>query len=293
MDTRSRAAATTALLLTASVGGLAATSGAAQASHTRPADRAHSLTVTIKSTKSGPQLSESSIRPGNTMFKVVRHGAGGSLEVLRLKKGYSLADAAGDFALAFPSGNTPPDVHAVRRVDRNVVFYGGMPVPKKGDGPNWFGVKIDKHAKYWVVNLDKNSVGSFKAKGHKERRSLPKPTGFLNMTKGNLWKAPKHDPRKGWMTTTNHASEPHFVVLDKVKPSTTKKDVADYFMNPTGPPTFVLPTEVDAEVVSPGHTMIWHYGTSAGKYVALCFWPSKVDGTPHAFMGMWKLFKLK
>ncbi len=47
-----------------------------------------------------------------------------------------------------------------------------------------------------------------------------------------------------------------------------------------------------AEVVSPEHTMIWRYGTSVGKYLVLCFWPSKVDGTPHAFMGMWKVFRL-
>ena len=44
--------------------------------------------------------------------------------------------------------------------------------------------------------------------------------------------------------------------------------------------------------MSPGHTVIWRYHTSAGKYLALCFWPSNVDGGPHAFMGMWKLFHL-
>jgi hypothetical protein len=292
MDTRTRVAAASALLLTASIAGLAATSGAAEATHGHPAGRAGSLTVTIKSTGKGPQLSKQSVRPGNTMFKVVRGNVGGTMEVLRLKQGYTIKDAAADFAKAFPKGNGQADVKAVRRVDHNVVFYGGMPVPAKGDGPNWFGAKIDKRGTYYVINLDKNTLATFQAKGPGEKRSLPKPTGYLNMVKGNFWKAPKSDPHKGWMTTTNHAAEPHFVVLDKVKKNTTKKDVADFFMNPTGPPTFILPTEVDAEVVSPGHTMIWHYGTSAGKYVALCFWPSKVDGTPHAFMGMWKLFEL-
>jgi hypothetical protein len=292
MDTRSRTAATAALLLTASVGGLAATSGAAEATHARPADRAGSLTITIKSTGKGPKLSQDRIRPGNTLFKVERGNVGGTIEVLRLRKGYTIADAASDFAKAFPKGNTPPDVHAVRRVDKNVVFYGGMPVPAQGDKPNVFGAKIDTTGTYYVVNLDKNNLATFKSKGHSQKRSLPKPTGYLNMVKGNFWKAPKSDPKKGWMTTTNHATEPHFVVLDKVKPGTTKQDVQDFFDNPTGPPTFLLPTEVDAEVVSPGHTMIWRYGTSAGKYLAMCFWPSKVDGTPHAFMGMWKLLKL-
>lgn len=69
MQTRYRAAAT-ALLLTATTG-LAAT-GAAQASGTHhPGARAASrLVVTIKSTANGVKLSESKIRPGNTIFKV-------------------------------------------------------------------------------------------------------------------------------------------------------------------------------------------------------------------------------
>jgi hypothetical protein len=292
MDTRSRAAATTALLLTASVGGLAASSGAAQASHTHPSDRAGSLTVTIKSTGKGPKLSQNTLRPGNTMFRVVRGNSGGSMEVLRLKPGYTFAEAAGDFAKAFPSGNTPPDVHAVRRIDKNVVFYGGMPVPAKGASATKFGVDIDKAATYYVINLNKNSVSSFQAKGSHQKRSLPDATGFLNMVPGNFWKAPKSDPKKGWMSTTNHAAEPHFVVLPKVKASTTKGDVQNWISTPSGPPPFAVGPEVDANIVSPGHTMIWRYHTSAGKYLALCFWPSKVDGRPHAFMGMWKLFHL-
>ena len=30
-----------------------------------------------------------------------------------------------------------------------------------------------------------------------------------------------------------------------------------------------------------------------GKYLVMCFWPSKMDGvTPHAVMGMFRLFHL-
>ena len=34
------------------------------------------------------------------------------------------------------------------------------------------------------------------------------------------------------------------------------------------------------------------YDLPRGQYLAQCFWPSKIDGTPHAFMGMLKLFHL-
>ena len=68
------------------------------------------------------------------MFKVVRgkHG-GGLLQVLRLKKGYSLTDAFGDFAAGVPQQRTA-DVAAVSRIDRNVVFYGGMG-PRRASAP--------------------------------------------------------------------------------------------------------------------------------------------------------------
>jgi hypothetical protein len=294
MHTRSKAAAT-ALLLTAATAGLALSHGSAEAqgSHHPSAARVATPTVTITSKKAGPKLSVDRIRPGNTLFKVVRGGAGGSMQVLRLKKGYSFKKAASDFGKAF--GQTT-DVQAVRRIDKNVVFYGGMPVPAKGDKPNIWGVDIDKAGKYFVLNLDKNTLAVLVAKGSHQHRALPVAKGRLGMktTTGgaNAFTAPKNDPRKGWMKTTNNAGEPHFIVLDKVKESTTNQDVADALMSPNQPP-FILGPELDTEVISPGHTFVWKYGTSKGKYLALCFWPSKVDGTPHAIMGMFKLFHLK
>jgi hypothetical protein len=299
MHTRSRAAATTALLLTASVTGLAAVGGPAQATrHTTAARSAPTLTVTVTTKKATNKLSTHTLRPGKTMFKVVRGGAGGLIQVLRLKPGYTIGDASSDFALAFPNGNTPPDVHAVRRVDRNVVFYGGMETPKPGvTSPNKWGIDIDHHGTYYVVNLDRNNLATFAAKGKHQRRSLPAKDGWVNMATAsdgvsNVFKAPKTDPHKGWMKTTNNAKEPHFVVMDKVKKSTTKQDVED-FITGHGPPPFANPpAEIDTGVVSPGHTMVWKYGTPKGRYLTWCFWPSKIDGTPHAFMGMFKLLDL-
>jgi len=45
-------------------------------------------------------------------------------------------------------------------------------------------------------------------------------------------------------------------------------------------------------VISPGHTMVWKYALPKGKYIIMCFWPSKTDGMPHFSMGMYKLFHL-
>ena len=61
-------------------------------------------------------------------------------------------------------------------------------------------------------------------------------------------------------------------------------------MSPTGPPTFIAKdgAATDTGVISPGHTFRWKYCLPKGKYFSACFWPSKVDGTPHAFMGMFE-----
>jgi hypothetical protein len=293
MHTRSRAAAT-ALLLTASAAGIAVTNGSAHASGTHPSSKAGAttLTVTITSTRSGPHLSVDRLRPGKTLFKVMPGHTHGTIQVLRLKPGYSLRHATSDFAKAF--GQTT-DVKAVRRIDRNVVFYGGMGVPAADAKPNWWGVDLDKADRYYAVNLDKNTLTPFTVRGTHQRRSLPAATGWLNMatssTGANVFRAPKSDPHRGWMRTTNNAAEPHFVVLDRVKESTTKADVLAALSSPN-PPAFDLGTKADTNVISPGHSFVWHYGTHRGKYLAMCFWPSKVDGTPHAFMGMFKLFHL-
>jgi hypothetical protein len=38
--------------------------------------------------------------------------------------------------------------------------------------------------------------------------------------------------------------------------------------------------------------MVWRYSYPRGKYLELCFWPSKEDGTTHAEMGMWNFITL-
>jgi len=296
MQTRSRAAATTALLLTASVTGLAAVSGTAQATtHTRTAARAsHKLTVTITSTAHGPRLSVDTISPGKTMFKVVRKNAGGSMEVARFKHGYTIADFATDAGGLFTG-----DLAAIARVDDNVEFYGGMPVATKADPTAVFkfGVDVDARGTYYVINIDKQTFTTLTVKGAPENRSLPAATGKLGMKLSHTFAAPATDPHRGWMKTTNNATQPHFLVLDRVKKSTTDAQVAAYFGTfppPPGPPSFAFAGggEVSTEVVSPGRTVIWKYKTHAGRYLAQCYYPDRDTGMPHAFMGMWKLIDL-
>jgi hypothetical protein len=226
------------------------------------------------------------------MFKVVRGNAGGSMQLLRLRAGYSKARAVSDFGKLF-SGQSNKRV--VRRVDKNIVFYGGMGVPGRGESAKWWGTNLDARDTYYVVNLKKGTMATLKVRGAHQRRSFPATHGHINMadtsTGANVFRTSASIPHRGWTRSTNRAMEPHFVVLNRVAESTTRADVAAYFASGAqGAPSFGRPGGWDTNVISPGHTFIWKYHVPRGKYVVMCFWPSKMDGqTPHAFMGMFNL----
>jgi hypothetical protein len=293
MQTRHRAAAT-ALLLTATAGLAAAGGSSAQAAGTHTGHRAAStLVVKIKDTGSAVSLSDSRIRPGNTIFKVAPHGKGSSgLQVFRLLNGYTLTEAFTDLNAAFGG-----DVPSVKRVDKNIRFYGGNQMNAKGGDPTYWGVKIDKTGTYYVLDVDSNALTKLKVKGTTQKRTLPAKDGWVNMAStksgGNKFVVGKNNPKSGWMSSTNHAKEPHFVDLGHVKKTTTTKKVANCFAG-SGPCNFNASDHAAAAagVISPGKTMIWSYSLTKGKYLVDCFWPSKMTGAPHAIMGMFKLFHL-
>jgi hypothetical protein len=294
MQTRHRAAAT-ALLLTATAGLAAAGGGTAQASGSHTDHRAtNKLVITIKTKAGGVKLSDSRFRPGNTVFRVKNAGGKGLIQVLRLRPGYTLDQAFADFQAGFGGS---PDVKAIRRVDRNVVFYGGMPTPGKPSKParKW-AVNLGKASTYYAVNLDAGTLAPFKVKGTTQRRAMPAQDGFVNAKisknpSGNTFKAGKHNAASGWMSTTNRAKEPHFVDLQQVKKGTTNADISQWFKG--GPnPTVKGGAKSGTGVISPGHRFLWSYNLTKGRFVAMCFWPSKIDGTPHAIMGMHTVFNL-
>jgi hypothetical protein len=298
MQTRYRAAAT-ALLLTAT-GGMAATGGAAQASgtHHTSSRAAHAKVVTIKSHQGSVTLSDSSFRPGNTVFKVKNRGSRGLVQVFRLRQGYTLDDAFRDIPQLFTDPPTAKSIKAVNRVDKNNVFYGGMSSPRdRKDPASKWAVKIDKPGTYYVVNLDKNLPPvTFTAAGAMQKRPLPPSSGRITAVsthhgRGNDFRAGKHNAASGWMSTANKALEPHFVEVDQVKPGTKDKDVTRMFHG--GPVVFVRHgASAGTGVISPGHRFLWSYHVPHGRYAAMCFWPSKRNGMPHALMGMHAVFNL-
>jgi hypothetical protein len=97
---------------------------------------------------------------------------------------------------------------------------------------------------------------------------------------------------------TNTGEQPHFIVLVKGPDDLTMDDVmAILAADATGgtPPPGVPNPETDFEdigetsLLSAGKTMWLEFDLAPGTYVALCFFPDRETGMPHAALGMVQL----
>jgi hypothetical protein len=290
MQTRYRAAAT-ALLLTATAG-LAATGGSAEASgtHHTSSKAARTLTITVKSKAHALKVSDDTFRPGNTMFRVKNidgKDSNGLVQLLRLRHGYTLADAFNDIPQIFGG-----DVAAIKRVDKNVVFYGGMNAKGDRSNPQKWAANLNTSGTYYLVNFDTQKLAPLKVRGSQQDRAIPSRDGFINTKTShnrahNTFKAGRHNAASGWMSTRNKAHEPHFVDIEQVKKGTTNADITALFNGTASSNPFVRHgAGTDTGVISPGHRFLWAYDLKPAKYAVMCFWPSIMNGKPHAEMGM-------
>lgn len=283
------AAATLATSLAATTFGTASASGAtahrAAAAHTT-ARRLPPVVVNVRVTKDGLTRSRSNFRPGNTIVNIRSAGGGGTVEVMRLHHGYTLAELRQDFSTLFNG-----DVQAVRSIDKHVEFYGGSQVYKHRTAS--FATYLHR-GHYLIANLDKGTLTRMRVAGDRQLRSLPHATGRVNFVREDRFGNPGVRRHSGWMRTTNRTDEPHFVDLGRVKASTTRHMVKKYFdEGAQGQPDWALKAMAGTLVVGPGHTVLWRYHLPRGKYLEMCWWPSDEDGMPHALMGMWALTHLR
>ncbi|GAB3776023.1 hypothetical protein FB382_004291 [Nocardioides ginsengisegetis] len=293
MHLLSRFVAVATLASTALAGATLAPTGAAATPAGAPAiqrpagaTQAPPVRVTITVAEDGSiRRSLTGFRPGATIFDI-RSAGSGSVELLRLHDGYSLKELQGDFGGIF-NGN----LKKIRRIDRNVEFYGGTFV-EKGEAPS-FATRLDA-GQYYLVNLDRGTWRTLRVTGKVQQRWMPVSHGPINMVGEHDFSEPRRMHHSGWMRSTNKTDEPHFVELAQVKESTTAAKVRRYFASgANGDPSWALPGHGGTLVIGAGHTVAWSYDVPRGKYLTMCFWPSDENGMPHAAMGMWKLAHLR
>ncbi|HEY7045260.1 MAG TPA: hypothetical protein VH419_16440 [Nocardioidaceae bacterium] len=280
----------TSLSLSSPSAGLTSATAAPRepASHVRhvpvPAPVVH-VHVTVK--KHRIIASKSGFRPGNTVVDLSSEGGGiAAIQLLRLRSGYTFAE--------FQADVESDNIQALRRIDRDAIFYGGMPVYERR--ASHFGARLDA-GRYFLIDFDHPRIGRLLIEGAPERRSLPRSTGSINMVldhQQHRFQTPRRLPRSGWLRQTNHTDEPHFMDMIRIKSSTTRKQVRRFYSG-QGPedPSWVLHNYSGTFLISPGRSVVWRYAFPRGKYLEACYWPSREDGTTHAEMGMWNFTTLE
>lgn len=244
------------------------------------------LTVTMSangiSTSSG-----TTVHAGRVMIRVVSTGGEHDLQLAKLARGYSLAQASKDFAGLFGPGNVP----AVRRVDRNVHFLGGASVTP--GHPALFAETLYAGT-YQLIDTNGPAHSVLNVVGTPPRRGWVAQSSTIIGNRQDRFQSPATLPHTGWTLFRDTSDEPHFIVLQQVKPGTTAKQIGDFLASGSnGAPPFALAGSASSGIVSGGTQMLWHYALPAGRYAMLCFWPDDATGMPHANMGMYKLVTLR
>ena len=100
-------------------------------------------------------------------------------------------------------------------------------------------------------------------------------------------------PSDGDIRFINLSTEsPHFLELQHVTESTTRKDVINSFSS-NGQPSFLLPGTQDIDVLTSNQRMNVHLHLPPGKYAEMCFFPDPKTGEPHALMGMVRMVHVR
>jgi hypothetical protein len=283
---RIRAVAAAGATVVLSGTALVAATPAALAASAVPTVTVHVTAKSITFSGGGATTSNgvTTLHAGRIHFHVTTGKGDHALQIMRFHNGYTAQQAQQDFQSAFNG-----DVPAIDRIDHGVVFRGGAEA--KPHLPGDMVVTLAK-GQFMAVDQNGNAVASLQIVGKSPARvSQPSSGSFIAYTYG--WVTSSNLPAKGWVKFSNHADQPHFLVLQHVKSDTTNKMVRDFINSgANGNPSWGLKESAESGVVSPGTSQKVTYDLPAGKYLVACFWPDYFTGMPHMFMGMWKLVTL-
>jgi hypothetical protein len=224
------------------------------------------------------------LHAGRYHFHVVSAAGDHTLQFLNFRNGYTADQATQDFQSAFEG-----DVPAVQRIDNGVVFRGGADARKGNPGDMVVTLPAGQHV---AIDQNGDAVAPLNVVGKVgDTPKTPSDGKYTAFSYG--WGVSSHLPASGTVKFANQADQPHFLVLQRVKSSTTSKQVRKFINSGAqGNPTWALKATAESGVVSPGKSQLFDYDLPAGKYFIACFWPDYFNGMPHFLMGMWKLVTL-
>ncbi len=275
-------AAASAALVAATV---AVTAAPAQAASVRTVTvRMSDAAITFHGGGATTENGVTTLRPGRYTFHVVSKSGGHALQLIRFQNGYTADQAQKDFGDAFNG-----DVAAVQRIDNGVVFLAGAGAAPKH--PSDMGVTLPA-GQLAAIDQNGDAMAPINVTGTRTKSAAMGHRGrYTSFTYG--WGVSKRLPASGTVTFANQSDQPHFLVIQRVKSSTTNAKVRRYVKSGLQQdPPWALKASTSSGVVSAGKRQLLSYDLPAGKYVIACFWPDYFTGMPHIMMGMWKLVRL-
>jgi hypothetical protein len=226
------------------------------------------------------------IHAGRVIFKVVARTGGHPLQLLRLHEGYTWRQAQQDIDAAFRG-----DLDAIRRVDHKISFLGGSSA--RSGKPGRFAVNLRK-ARLILVDEEHPSMTRLRVFGTAPPRPRVRTASHITTFTYGFGTSRSPLPASGWTNVGNVSDQPHFVIFQRVKDSTTHRQVRRFLAtHPHHNPPWGLKAFASTGLLSPNRHEIFQYHLPAGKYLLLCNWPDDETGMPHLFMGMWTLVRLR
>lgn len=245
-------------------------------------------------TKSGVEVSgPTRFRAGWVDLTTVAHGAGGQMELVRFRGDYTFKDLKADVAATFAGGDNA--LKHLNRAIRHTRFY-GAPGANPGETTHG-GAFLDRPDKYVLFQFGETGPAHptrLQVRGPVARRATPDSSARVVAREDRRWGGDKVLPAEGAIKIVNHADfSPHFVALQQVAKSTTRKQVIDCVNDPACTFDFGRKGSAETGSLSPGHDFVFHYSLPSGTYALMCFFPDPETGMPHAAMGMVRIVTLK
>ena len=224
------------------------------------------------------------LHAGRYHFHATTASGDRQFEIVQLRKGYTASQLHKDLGNLF-AGSTA----TVQRLDNRVVFRGGNEETAATPGDTIVALAAGK---YLAVDANGNARRQLSVVGKMPSQVGQSISGtFTALTYG--WQTSGRLQGHSWVRFENHADQPHMLVLQHVKSTTTNAMVRKYLSKPSSKAaSFALKEAADGGVVSPNRSQLVKLTLPAGKYLLECFWPDYFTAMPHAYMGMWKLVTL-
>jgi len=292
MITRLLTAATLAALpLTVPVGTTAATVPAAAT--------AAAVTVLAGPHGSFAVTAPTTVQAGRVTFSfIVGHGSskGGSFAVVSYSGSYGFADAVatqqyGNDHTTSAGTPTPAALRKLRKLVAHTTFHGGAGLSGAGTAETSMMLSPGSYTVYDDNGALPSHPAVLDVVG-------PPAADVAPATDAHVVLADMHFggdrtlPRSGTLALTNTSDDPHFLALARVAGGTTHAEVARGFA--TGDLSFLRAEAFESEVLSPGQSDTLSYsGVARGAYLEVCFFPDLRTGVPHAFLGMYRLVRVK